>query len=151
MNILEMTDIEIYKAAIKELTTQLGPKYTAKFLQQCRPNESDYSVKRYKLLSDQPDIDTIIARIQHRETERKKEEQVKPERITAWRSGLIELTDIEIYELALQILIDTFDIYGFLRFFQQHFEHLNSEQPTNQLPLRLDGDSGAIPTSETQD
>ena len=71
MNVLEMTDLEIYEAAITELTTQLGTVYTAKFLQQCKPNEYDYSVERHKLLADQPDIDTIVKRIEKRDRKKR--------------------------------------------------------------------------------
>ena len=106
MNVLEMTDSELYEMGLKELKAQLGAASTAKFLQQCKPNESDYSVERHKLLANQPDIDTIAKRIQQREAEREVEERIKAERIAAWRKGLLELTDIEIYELALEILID---------------------------------------------
>ena len=81
MNVLEMTDIEIYDTAISELRTQLGHGYTEKFLQQCKPNDYDYSVERHKLLADQPDIDTIVARIRRREVERKEEERTKAERV----------------------------------------------------------------------
>ena len=45
-----MADLEIYEAAITELMAQLGPAYTAKFLQQCKPNEYDYSVERHKIV-----------------------------------------------------------------------------------------------------
>ena len=31
MDILEMTDLELYEVGIKELTEQPGPTYTAKF------------------------------------------------------------------------------------------------------------------------
>lgn len=140
MNVLEMTDLEIYEAAITELTTQLGTAYTTKFLQQCKPNESDYSVERHKLLATQPDIDTIMKRVQRREVERKEEERIKAERVAAWRKGLLELTDIEIYELALKILIDKFDVYGFIGFFQQHFKQLNATQ-TVDLSQQLWSDS----------
>ena len=45
MNVLEMTDSELYEMGLKELKAQLGPAYTARFLQQCKPNEYDYSVE----------------------------------------------------------------------------------------------------------
>ncbi len=144
MDILEMTDLELYEVGIKELTEQLGPAYTAKFLQQCKPNEYDYSLERHKLLANQPDIDTIAKRIQQREAE----ERIKAERIAAWRKGLLELTDIEIYELALEILIDKFSVYGFIRFFQQHFKNLNADQaidPPQHLP---DGGASVMPPSQ---
>ena len=133
MNVLEMTDVEIYEAAITELMAQLGPAYTTKFLQQCKPNESDYSVERHKLLANQPDIDRIVKRIRQGEADQKKEERIKAERVTAWQNGSLELTDIEIYELALKILIDKFEVYGFIRFFQQHFKQPDGVQPINLL------------------
>jgi hypothetical protein len=137
MNVLEMTDLEIYETAITELTAQLGHAYTEKFLQQCKPNEYDYSIERHKILADQPDIDTIVERIQQREAARKEEERVKAERVAAWRNGSIELTDIEIYELALKILIEKFDAYGFVQFFRQNFKHLSNDQSINLLQQPL--------------
>ena len=156
MNALEMTDIEIYKAAIAELTTQLGPAHTEKFLQQCKPNEYDYSVERHKLLADQPSIDKIVERIRRREVKGKKEERIKAERVAAWRNGSLELTDIEIYELALKIIIDKFDGYGFIRFFLQHFKHLNRDQPIDKPQSRPNNDmslvqTGQMPTTEPHD
>lgn len=129
MDILEMTDLEIYELGIKELIEQIGPAYTERFLRQCKPNESDYSVERHKLLANQPGIDEIVARIRRREAERKEEERIKAERITAWRNGLLELTDLEIYELAAKILIDKLHVYGYVGFCQQHFKNLNANQP----------------------
>ena len=141
MDVLRMTDIEIYQAVITELKAQLGVASTAKFLQQCKPNEYDYSLERHKLLANQPDIPTIVKRIQQREVEREAEERIKAERVAAWRNGLLDLTDIEIYELALEILIDKFSVYGFIRFFQQHFKHLNNNQPIDSPQQSVpDGD-----------
>ena len=148
MNVLEMTDLEIYKTAITELTSQLGHVYTEKFLQQCKPNEYDYSIERHKILADQPDIDTIVERIYQREAARKEEERVKAERVAAWRNGSIELTDIEIHELAVKILIDKFNVYGFIRFFQKYqeikrgypFEHIqNKEDAEKEIELYTAG------------
>lgn len=143
MNVLEMTDLEIYKAAITELTTQLGKAYTTKFLEQCKPNDYDYSIERHKLLANQPDIDEIVERARQREEERKEKERVKAERVAAWRNGSLNLTDIEIYELGLKILIDKFEVYGYIRFFQQHFKHLNDNHSIDspQHPL-TDSDAG---------
>ena len=148
MNVLEMTDLEIYKTAITELTSQLGHVYTEKFLQQCKPNDYDYSIERHKILADQPDIDTIVERIYQREAARKEEERVKAERVAAWRNGSIELTDIEIHELAVKILIDKFYVYGFIRFFQKYqeikrgypFEHIqNKEDAEKEIELYTAG------------
>ena len=152
MNVLEMTDLEIYEAAITELTTQLGTAYTAKFLQQCKPNEYDYSVERHKLLADQPDIDTIVKRIEKRKSERKEEERIKSERVAAWRKGVLELTDIEIYELAVKILVDKLHVYGYIGFLQQHFKHLRDDQsidlPQQSLP---NSDTNVKPNQQIQE
>ena len=128
MDILEMTDFEIYELGTKELTEQLGPTYTAKFLQQCKPSDSDYTAERHKLLANQPDIPTIVKRIQQRGAEREAEERIKAERIAAWRNRLLDLTDLEIYELAVKILVDRLHVYGSVGFFQQHFKHLRDDQ-----------------------
>ena len=133
-----MTDHEIYDLGVKELIEQIGPTYTERFLRQCKPNEYDYSVERHKLLSDQPDIDTIVKRIQKREAERKEEERSKAERVAAWRKGALELTDIEIFELAVKILVDKLHVYGYIGFLQQHFKNLNAKQPIDHIQNKED-------------
>ena len=148
MDILKMTDHDIYELGIKELIEQIGPAYTDQFLQQCKPNEYDYSVERHKLLEDQPDIDTIVKRIQKREVERKAEEQAKAERVAAWRKGVLELTDIEIYELAVKILVDKLHVYGFIGFVQQHFKILNNEQSIDH-PQQFQSDNGISNVMQT--
>ena len=129
MDILEMTDLELYEVGIKELTEQLGPAYTEKFLQQCKPSDYDYTAERHKLLANQPDIHAIVKRIQQREAEREEEERIKAERVAAWGKGLLELTDFEIYELGLKILAGKLHVCGYVGFLQQHFKHLNNNQP----------------------
>ena len=152
MDILEMTDLEIYELGIKELIEQIGPAYTERFLRQCKPNEYDYSVERHKLLADQPDIDTIVKRIQKREAERKEEERIKAERVAAWRKGILELTDIEIYELAAKILVDKLHVYGYVGFCQQHFKNLDANQPIDLLQQSLpNGDTNVKPNQQIQE
>lgn len=156
MDILEMTDLEIYDLGIKELIEQVGPAYTERFLQQCKPSAYDYTAERHKLLANQPGIDEIVARIRRREAERKKEERIKAERVAAWRKGVLELTDIEIFELALKILTDKLHVYGYIGFLQQHFKHLNSDQPIDQPQPQSDKDvrlgrTEQMPTTEPHD
>ena len=145
MDILKMTDIELYEMGLKELKAQLGPAYTSRFLQQCKPSDYDYTAERHKLLADQPSIDKIVERIHRREVERKEEERIKAERVAAWRKGLLELNDLEIYELGLKILADKLHVYGYVGFLQQHFKHLNNNQsidsPQQSLP---DGDVNSV-------
>ena len=78
---LSLTSGPLLWYANSALRTQLGPAYTTKFLQQCKPNEYDYSAERHKLLADQPDIDTIVKRIRQGEADQKKEERIKAERV----------------------------------------------------------------------
>ena len=151
MDILEMTGLEIYKLGLKELIEQIGPAYTERFLRQCKPSAYDYTAERHKLLANQPGIDEIVARIRRREAERKEEERIKTERIAAWRNGLLELTDIEIYELALKILVDKLHAYGYIGFLQQHFKHLNSDQPIDQPPQsHSDKDANVVTNPQMQ-
>ena len=140
-----MTDLELYEVGIKELTEQLGPAYTAKFLQQCKPSGYDYTTERHKLLADQPSIDKIVERIHRREVEEKEEERLKAERVAAWRKGLLELTDFEIYELGLKILSDKLHVCGYVGFLQQHFKHLNNNQPIDAPQQSVpDGDVNSV-------
>ena len=64
MNVLEMTDNELYEIGVKILTEKLGGAEVPRFIRQCKPGKGDYSVDRHKLLADQPDIATIAKRIQ---------------------------------------------------------------------------------------
>ena len=134
MNALEMTDIEIYELGVKKLTEQMGTTYAARFLQKCKPRDYDYTAERHKWLADDPDLPTMAKQIQEAKVLQAKEERVKAERIAAWRDGLLELTDIEIYELGLKVLADSLGAYGLATFIMQHFKHLNSDQPIDQPP-----------------
>ena len=152
MNILEMTDLEIYEMGLEELTLQLGTAEKMRFLQQCKPSDYDYTAERHKWLANQPDIPTIAKRIQQREAEQETEERIKAERIAAWRNGLLELTDIEIYELGLNVLADRLGAYGLLRFITQHFKHLNSDQPIDLPQQSLsDSDTSVIPNQHIRE
>ncbi len=152
MDILKMTDLEIYEIGLKELTLQLGTAEKMRFLQQCKPSDYDYTAERHKWLVNQPDIPTIVKQIQQRETEQETEERIKAERIATWRDGLLELTDIEIYELGLKVLADRLGAYGLLRFITQHFKHLNSDQHIDQSQQSLpDSNASTIPNQQIGD
>ena len=148
MNILEMTDKELYELGQKTLTNELGTDQVDRFLRQCKPSKYDYTAERHKWLTDQPDIPTIAKRIQQREAERKEEERIKAERVAAWRKGLLELTDLEIYELGLKILADKLHVYGYVGFLQQHFKNLNADQPIDE-PQQFQADSGSSSVMQT--
>ena len=137
MNILEMTENELYEAGLKELMTQIGTTYTERFLRQCKPNDYDYTAERYKWLDDDPDIPTMVKRIQERKTSQETEARVTAERIEAWRKGLLELTDIEIYELGSKVLTDKLGVSGSIGFLRHHFKR--TEKPLPQQPKRDSG------------
>ena len=156
MDILEMTDLEIYELGTKQLTEQMGTTYAAQFLQKCKRRDYDYTAERHKWLADDPDILTMAKQIQEEKALQAKEERVKAERIAAWRKGLLELTDIEIYEFGFKVLADNLGAYGLLRFITQHFKHLNSDQPIDKPQPQSDNDvslvqAGQMPTTEPHD
>ncbi len=148
MNVLEMTDLEIYELGTKKLTEEIGVPYSTKFLQKCKPRDYDYTAERHKWLVDDPDILTMAKQIQEEKALRAKEESVKAERIAAWRRGLLELTDIEIYELGFKVLADNLGAYGLLRFITQHFKNLNADQSIDQ-PQQFQSDRGTSSVMQT--
>ena len=139
MNILEMTENELYEKGLKELMKQMGTVYTDRFLQQCKPNDYDYTAERHKWLDDDPDIPTMVKRIQERKISQKTEACVTAERIEAWRKGLLELTDIEIYELGTKVLTDKLGVPGSIGFLRHHFR-----QNENPLPQQPKHESGTL-------
>ncbi|MCY3551501.1 MAG: hypothetical protein OXH39_13655 [Candidatus Poribacteria bacterium] len=156
MDILEMTDLELYELGTKKLTEQMGTTYAAQFLQKCKPRDYDYTAERHKWLSDDPDILTMAKQTQAEKVLQAKEESVKVERIAAWRKGLLELTDIEIYEFGFKVLADSLGAYGLLRFITQHFKQLNRDQPIDRPQPQPDNDAslvkaGQMSTTEPRD
>ena len=71
MNVLKMTDSELYEMGVKILTEKLGGSEVQRFIRQCKPGKGDYSVDRHKLLANQPDIATIVKQIQDKRDSKK--------------------------------------------------------------------------------
>ncbi|MDE0427575.1 MAG: hypothetical protein OXI24_04725 [Candidatus Poribacteria bacterium] len=136
MRILEMTENELYEAGLKELMAQMGTAYTERFLKQCRPNDCDYTAERHKGLDDDPDIPTMVKQIQEREALQEAETQIAAERIEAWRKGLLELTDIEIYKLGAKVLTDKLGVPGSIGFLRHHFKQKENPLPQQLVPDR---------------
>ena len=118
MNALEMTDNELYKMGLKVLTDKLGASEVPRFIRQCKPGKGNYSVDRHKL-ADQPDIDTVVKRIQDRRIARGAEERARAERFAAPQSEIRKMTDVEIYEIGNQVLVDKLGVGGLMRFIGQ--------------------------------
>ena len=116
MNTLEMTDDELYEIGVKILTDKLGTSEVPRFIRQCQPGKGDYSADRHKLLENQPDIDTIVKRIQERRQEREAEERARAERFAAPQSEIRKMTDIQIYEIGNRVLTDKLGPAGVMGF-----------------------------------
>ena len=118
MKVLEMTDNELYEMGIKILTDKLGASEVPRFIRQCKPGKGDYSVDRHKLLANQPDIDTIVKRIQDRRAAREAEERARTKRFAMPQSEIRKMTDIEICEIGNQVLINKLGAAGLIGFIQ---------------------------------
>ncbi len=119
MNTFEMTDSELYEIGVKILTDKLGASEVSRFIRQCQPGKGDYSVDRHKLLANQPDIDTIVKQIQERRPAREAEEEARAKRFAAPQSEIRKMTDIEIYEIGNQVLVDKLGPDGLMGFIMQ--------------------------------
>ena len=132
MNVLEMTDDELYEMGLKILTEKLGASEVPRFTRQCKPGKGDYSVDRHKLLADQPDIDTIVKRIQDRRAAREAEERARAKRFAMPQSEIQKMTDVEIYEIGSQVLVDKLGAAGSMRFIGQ-CQELNGGCPRDLI------------------
>lgn len=136
MELLETTTLEFYALGIEALTDELNPDEIKRFLHQCKPGTGDYTAERHNWLKDEP-LDTSVKRLDAARVAR--EERVKAQRVAAWRKNLLELTDIEIFEVALEVLLDKIGHYGMLRFFgycHQNYDALPQlSLPHNELPV----------------
>ncbi len=119
MNALEMTDSELYEMGLKVLTDKLGTSEVPRFIRQCQPGKGNYSVDRHKLLTNQPNIDTIVKRIQDGRAAREAEERARAKRFAMPQNEIRKMTDVEIYEIGSQVLVDELGVAGSMRFIGQ--------------------------------
>ena len=139
MNVLEMTDSELYEMGFKVLTDKLSASEVPRFIRQCQPGTGDYSVDRHKLLANEPDIETIVKRIQDRQAIREAEERARAKRFAAPQHEIQNMTDIEVFEIGNQILIDRLGIDGFIRF-TWHCQELNGGHPRDLIENEKDAE-----------
>ena len=135
MNILEMTNTEIYELGMKALISKLGAAKTQWFIRQCQPGTGDYSVDRHQLLANLPDIDTIAKHIHERESTREAEERARARRFAASQSEIQKMTDLEIYEIGARVLTKTLGVAGSMNFLRQ-CQELNGGYPIDQIENR---------------
>ena len=139
MNLLNLTDSELYEIGIKVLTDKLGASEVPRFTRQCQPGKGDYSVDRHKLLANQPDIDTIVKRIQDSRATREAEERARVDRFAAPQNEIHKMTDVEVCEIGNQVLIDKLGVVGLIRFIWQ-CQELNGGPPRDLIESREDAE-----------
>ena len=139
MNAIELTDDELYQISRKVLADKLGPSQMQRFIRHCKPGKGDYSVDRHKLLANQPDIDTIVKRIQDGRTAREAEERARAKRFAAPQSEIREMTDTEVYEIGSQALVDRLGVTGLIRFIRI-CQELNGGPPRHLIENREDAE-----------
>ena len=135
MNILEMTNTEIYELGMKALISKIGAAKAQWFIRQCQPGTGDYSVDRHQLLANLPDIDTIAKHIQERQSTREAEERARARRFAANQSEIQKMTDLEIYEIGSRVLTKTLGAAGAMEFLRQCHE-LNGGYPLDRIENR---------------
>ena len=128
MNVLEMTNIELFELGIETLLEKLGPTGVSRFLRQCEPGTGDYAVERHKWL-DKIDRETglkEIKKIQNARESGQSDHKFAPlaKKILAGERKLLpkniqKLTDMELYELAVEILTEKLTPAGLIGFFLQ--------------------------------
>jgi tetratricopeptide (TPR) repeat protein len=134
-----MTDNELYEMGFKVLADKLGASEVPRFIRQCQPGKGDYSVDRHKLLANQPDIGTIVKRIQDRQVARELEERARAKRFAAPQNEIKKMTDLEVCEIGNQILVDKLGVPGFLRFIAQ-CQELNGGYPRDLIENKEDAE-----------
>lgn len=132
MNVLEITDSELYGMGIQVLTEKLGISEVPRFIRQCRPGKGDYSIDRHQLLGNQEDIDTITKRIQDRCTVIETEERARAKIFAAPPNEIRKMKDVEVYEIGSQVLVDKLGVAGSLRFIGQ-CQELNGGCPRDLI------------------
>ncbi len=125
MNILKMTDSELYDLGVEALTTKLGKAGASRFLiiNMHAPCTGDYSVERHEWQDNLPDIDTLVEQIQ----QASKEEKIERNRISKLKTYISkngkplatriqEISDEDLYTLGLEALVGRLSIAGMPRF-----------------------------------
>lgn len=126
MNIFKMTEQEIYEAGIEILKEKLGPAID-RFLPQCKPGKGNWSVDRHKWINREPDIQSLVKRIQQSREKAAEEERLRRQRAAASQAEILKMTDFEIYEIGLGALCDKLGPAGMNRF-HRYCAQLNVER-----------------------
>ena len=123
MNVLKMTDNEIYQLGIEALAGKLGTAGVSRFLNQIRPRTGNYTLERHEWLDNLPDIDTLAQQIR----QASKEFEAERIRISKLKADICgngkpqatsvqEIADGDLYRLGLELLIDKLGLGEMSRF-----------------------------------
>ncbi len=128
MNVLEMTNIAFFELGIETLLEKLGPTGVSRFLRQCEPGTGDYAVERHEWL-DEIDRETGLKEIKKIQIAREAGQSHRKfaslaKTVLAGERKLLpkkvqKLTDMELYELAVEILTEKLTPGGLIGFFLQ--------------------------------
>ena len=128
MNLLKMTNIELFELGIETLLAKLGPTGVSRFLKQCEPGRGDYAIERHAWL-DKIDRETGIKEIKkiqnaHKAGQSDRKFASLAKKVLAGEGKLLpkkvqKLTDMELYELAVEILTEKLTPGGVIGFFLQ--------------------------------
>lgn len=113
MNILKMTDSEVYHLGVEMLVTKLSTIGASRFLNLIEPRTGNYTLERHEWLDNLPDIDTLVQQI--RQTS--KELEAEDNRISKLKTDISkngkpqpkrirEIPDEDLYKLGLEFLVD---------------------------------------------
>ncbi len=128
MKVLQMTNVEFFELGIETLLEKLGPTGVSRFLRQCEPGTGDYAVERHKWL-DKIDRETGLKEI--KKIQKAREAGQSDRKYTSLAKAVLagerklrpkkvqKLTDIELYELAVEILTEKLTPAGLIGFFLQ--------------------------------
>ena len=123
MNVLKMTDDEVYKLGIEALAGKLGAAGVSRFLKQIQPLTGDYSIERHEWLDSLPDMDTLVEQIR----QASKDAEAERNRISKLKTYISKngkplatriqkISDEDLHKLGLEALVDRLSIAGMPRF-----------------------------------
>ena len=151
MDVLKITDSEVYKLGIEALTGKLGVAGVSRFLKQIQPLTGDYSIERHKWLDNLPDRDTLIEQIRQAgkdaEAERNRISKLKTyvsKNGKPLATHIRKISDEDLYKLGLEALVDKLSIAGMPRFIRLCAPGTGPYAIDKHKPPKLD----LVPTSQ---
>lgn len=124
MNVLKMTDSEVYQLGIKALTIKLGSAGVSRFLtiNSRAPCTGDYTVERHEWL-DKIDKETALREIEKMCKEPKVQRASREfvpthatDNVKSLALQIEKMTDMELYDIGLETLVGKLGIAGMPRF-----------------------------------